>query len=555
MNEVEQITGQLQSVNAELQVDIRSCRLRREGREILRDVKFAIRPGDKVGIIGESGAGKSTLFHAMLGYLSRSDWDVTGSVVYDSKDLLTYSPKEWEAIRGRNFRVLLQEPAISINPAFRIQYQLEQSYKLACPEQKKSQRMKNIVELMYSLNLTPALELLKRFPGELSGGQLQRVSIAMAIGPPCQYLFADEPTNSLDSVISMELIDLLKRLHSDGYARTLVFITHDMSIARALECNRILMLHDGNLVEDQQLRDFIHEPQSKDAKIMIKTNERLNRFSERVNMRELPTVGSEVVGDVQNLSYSYRRRGIVSKRGPDVVHNVSFQLQRGEFLGLIGNSGEGKTTIALSLALLMDEFQGEISILNTGVKELRTYKIHRQFRRQVQVVPQNASTSFDPKQTILENCIECMRGRGLRVDDGLVTYKRLMTYFRISDRCIYKYPHQLSSGEKQRLAIIRALIGNTQVLIADEPFMHLDAGNKERLLRLLLLLKRRKGNPLTCVLIMHDLHLTRNLCNSILIIHEGKILEENSPDAILKSPKYEQTKKLVDATMFLRNSH
>ncbi|KPL06465.1 hypothetical protein AMJ86_08395, partial [bacterium SM23_57] len=237
----------------------------------------------------------------MLGYLSHSDWDVKGSVTYDSKDLLTYSPKEWEAIRGKNFRILLQEPAISINPAFRIQYQLEQSYKLACPTQKKSQRMKRIVELMYSLNLTPAIELLKRFPGELSGGQLQRISVAMAIGPPSQYLFADEPTNSLDSVISMELINLLKRLHSNGYACTLVFITHDLSIARALECNRILMLHDGRLVEDRSLQDFIKESHSKDAQAMIKTNDRLNRFGERECIRDLPAAGFEVVGDVQNL--------------------------------------------------------------------------------------------------------------------------------------------------------------------------------------------------------------------------------------------------------------
>jgi peptide/nickel transport system ATP-binding protein len=219
-------------------------------------------------------------------------------------------------------------------------------------------------------------------------------------------------------------------------------------------------------------------------------------------------------------------------------------------LGLVGNSGEGKTTIALSLALLFDEFRGEISILNTNIKKLRRHKINRHFRHQIQLITQNASTSFDPEQTILENSIECLRGRGVPISAGLNTFKRLMRYFQISERCIKAYPHQLSSGEKQRLAIIRALSGDIRILIADEPFMHLDAANKERLVRLLLLLKRRRNNPLTVVMIMHDLYLARGLCDSILIIHEGKILEEDDPDVIFRSPKQEQTRKLVEASMF-----
>lgn len=471
--------------------------------------------------------------------------------MYNSSDLLSYSPKKWETLRGKNFRILLQEPAISVNPAFRIQYQLDQSYKLACPYLRKSQRRQNIIELMYSLNLTPTVDLLKRFPGELSGGQLQRVSIAMAIGPPSQFLFVDEPTNSLDSVVGMELINLLKKLHFSGFTRTLVFITHDLSIARALNCHRILMIQDGRLVEDRSFQDFVRKPNSKQARGMIKTYDRLYRLSNRERRRSTPKDQLNVIGTVKDLSYSYRRKGIIARRGADVIHQVSFELQQGEFTGLIGNSGEGKTTIALNLAFLLDEFRGDISILETNIKNIRKRRINRRFRNQVQVVTQNASTSFDPKQSILENCIECFKGRGIQINDGLNTFKRLMKYFQVPERCINMFPHQLSSGEKQRLAIIRALSGDIRILIADEPFIHLDAVNKERLIRLLSLLKRRVGNPLTCIMIMHDLNLARSLCDSILIIHEGKILEKNDPDAILKSPKCDPTKKLVEATMFL----
>ena len=533
-----------------LHVTIDSCRLRREGREILKDIKFNINQGEIIGIIGESGAGKSTLFHSILGYLSPSDWEIKGSVVHNSVNLLTYSPKKWEALRGKTFRILLQEPVISVNPAFRIEYQLDQSYKLACPFLPKSQRQKKIIDLMQSLGLSTDEGLLKRYPGEISGGQLQRISIAMAIGPPCKYLFVDEPTNSLDSIISVDLIKLLRKLHKNGHARSLIFITHDLSIARALDCDRILMLKEGRLVEDSIFRDFAASPDSNHAQRMISTQEWLFRFGDQDRIRHTIKEESNVVGEVKNLSYSYPRKGIISKRGPDVIHNMSFKLQQGNFLGLVGNSGEGKTTIALSLALLFNEFRGEISILNTNIKKLRKHKINRRFRHHIQLITQNASTSFDPEQTILENSIECLKGRGVPIDTGLNAFKRLMRYFQISERCINAYPHQLSSGEKQRLAIIRALSGDLRILVADEPFMHLDAANKERLVRLLLILKRRKDNPLTVVMIMHDLYLARGICDSILIIHKGKILEEDNPDVIFRSPKQEQTKRLVDATRF-----
>jgi peptide/nickel transport system ATP-binding protein len=541
---------QAPKLNGGLQVTIDSCQLWRERREILKDIRFNINPGETIGIIGESGAGKSTLFHAMLGYLPPSDWQIKGSVIYDSANLLAYSPKKWETLRGKTFRILLQEPAISVNPAFRIQYQLDQSYRLACPYLPKTQRRKNIVDLMQSLSLTPPEELLKRFPGELSGGQLQRVSIAMAIGPPCHYLFVDEPTNSLDSIISVDLINLLKKMRSSGYIRSLVFITHDLSIARALECNRILMLKGGRLIEDRTFKDLISAPKSKHARRMIATQEWLFGFGDQEKMRTTPKAEADAIGEIKNLSYSYPRKGIISKRGSDVLHGLSFKLRRGKFLGLVGNSGEGKTTIALSLALLFDEIRGEISVLNTNLKKLRQHKINRHFRHQIQLVTQNASTSFDPEQTILENSIECLKGRGVPIIEGLNAFRRLMRYFQISERCIKAYPHQLSSGEKQRLAIIRALSGDIRILVADEPFMHLDAANKERLVRLLLLLKRRRNNPLTVVLIMHDLYLARGLCDSILIIHGGKILEEDDPDVIFRSPRQEQTRRLVEASKF-----
>ena len=239
------------------------------------------------------------------------------------------------------------------------------------------------------------------------------------------------------------------------------------------------------------------------------------------------------------------------KRGSDVIAGISLKLHQGRFVGLIGNSGEGKSTLGLNIAFLMESTAGEVTILNTVMKDLRKQGDHERFRHQVQIITQQAASAFDPNQTILDNFKECLKGRGIDVENGMSVVKRLMKFFQLHERHIYKYPHRISSGEKQRLAIIRSLVGDVRILIADEPFMHLDAENRKRLIKLLLLLKKRPHNPLSCVIIAHDLSLVRGLCDSVAIIHNGKIIEENTPESIYKSPQHRQTRKLVEAYEFL----
>jgi len=530
-----------------LKVEQLSVTAVRGGIEVLKNLSFSIEKGETVALLGESGAGKSTLFKTILQVLRIRGWKQSGKVISQGMEIQGLTPFELEKVRGPKIRCIFQEPALSLNPSLKISRQLKEAIETIEPELTGKEVLERMKEALVNSGLDPDM-ILDKYPGDISGGQRQRVGVAMSICTPTPLLLADEPSNSLDSVTVTELVDTLLRLRNSGYISSLFIVTHDIGILKALDCQRVLYMDQGELFEVGNIQQVLEKPAHPKLAEMISLRnviESMESQSDEVQDKQVPLY------EVANIQFGYRSRSFFSRAKIPILKDVGFEIGKNEFVALVGNSGSGKSTIGKLLTQELKDYQGEILFDGNPMAHYRKGKGKKRFHRDVQIIFQEPADTFDPSLTMRQNLEEGFFAMGLNRDEVEKAFDRLLDKLLLDRRMLDEQPHNLSGGQKQRFALMRAFGSRPSMILADEPFNNLDLIAQQRLIELLLERKQDKERPMSCVLISHDIGVVSKLCERAFVIDDGRIIESGPVDDIVKHSTHPATQRLIQAAAML----
>ena len=498
---------------------------------------FKIKKGECLAIVGESGSGKSvTALTIMRLIRSNSNIKISGNVIYENEDLLELDESKLIKIRGKKISMIFQEPMTSLNPLHNIQKQITECFEIS----EKSNKSK-CINLLKEVGIENPEQRLSHYPHQLSGGQRQRVMIAMAIANNPDLLIADEPTTALDVTIQKQILDLLDKLRK-RYNMSLLLITHDLGIVKDIS-DRVCVMKQGEIVEQNNTNKVFNQPNHSYTKKLINSKPREKKFQNKK---------SEVILSVKNLSVFYKNKNsFLFKKKDDyfqAVKNLSFQIIKGETLGIVGESGSGKSSIAQALIKLVSS-EGSVFFKNKNISDLSEEKF-RPFRKNIQIIFQDPFASLSPRLTIQDIISE-----GLEVHykekskkEIIDLTKQIIIDVGLDYSMLSRYPHEFSGGQRQRIAIARALILNPELIILDEPTSALDMTVQSQIVDLLLNLQEKKN--LTYIFISHDLKIIKALSDKIMVMKSGNIVEFEEKKKIFSRPKDQYTKRLLNSAYF-----
>lgn len=503
-------------------------------RPILHDVSLQADAGEILGVIGESGSGKSMMALSILGLLPRGA-DAAGSIRLDGQELLSMPEREMCRARGTEVSMVFQEPLTALNPLQTIGAQVAETVRI---HRRASRREAAALarQVLARVGLDPARVPPSRYPHQLSGGQRQRVGIAMAIALRPKLLIADEPTTALDVTTQAQILDLLRRLvDEDGMA--LVFITHDLAVVSSF-ADRLAVMRAGAVVEagpTAAILTGLRHPYTRALFLASRHQPALG-----------PPPGAAPLLEVRNLSRSYPTRGLF-RTGPPTraVRDVSFSISTGESLGLVGESGSGKSTLARIVLGLDHPDSGSISIEDKPVQAGST--MPRAQRATLQAVFQDPYGSFNPRHKVARLVAEPFHllddaPTGAALDAAVA---KALTEVGLDSADADRFPHEFSGGQRQRLAIARALILRPRLIVLDEAVSALDVQVRARILDLLADLRRRYG--IAYLFVTHDLTVVRAITDRVMVMRSGEIVESGPTGEVFAAPRHAYTRELLDA--------
>ena len=500
-------------------------------------ISFEVGSQETVALVGESGSGKSVTAHAILKLLPPKA-HCGGKIWFGRENLLKASESRMREVRGQEIGMIFQEPMTSLNPLHTIGHQIIEAvlWHHGLSQTKAESLALNWLE---RVEIPQAKQRLRSYPHELSGGQRQRVMIAMALVNNPKLLIADEPTTALDVTIQAQILDLLKTLQQD-MGMSLLLITHDLGIVKNYS-NRVVVLYNGDLQETNFTKAIFANPTKLYTKKLL-DSEPSGDPAEIFN-------GAETVLSVKNLKVWFPiKRGILQRTVDHIkaVDNVTFQISKGQSLGVVGESGSGKSTLGMALLRLINS-DGKISFQQRELDGLNRLQM-RPFRKKMQIIFQDPFGSLSPRMSVNDIIAE-----GLRLNEKnsrLDQEKRVMEVMQevgLNPELRYRYPHEFSGGQRQRIAIARALVLHPLFLILDEPTSSLDRSVQGQVLDLLRSLQERYD--LTYLFISHDLKVIKAICHEVLVMKEGEVVESGPTEVVLNNPKHEYTRLLVDAVL------
>ena len=489
---------------------------------VVYDFDIRIEAGEIVGIVGESGSGKSMSAHAIAGLLSRKDMKKQGSIVFEGVELLSAQRSILRKIQGDDIAIVFQEPMTSLDPVKTIGYQVEEALRIhsdLSDEELKSAA----IRMMEDVELEDAESLYYKYPHELSGGMRQRVMIAAALICDPKLLIADEPTTALDVTIQAQIIELLKRINKEK-GTAILFISHDLSVVRSL-CSRVLVMNKGRIVESGPTDEIFNNPSEEYTKNLIAAIPKFEKITDATN------VSDNLLLEVKNVSARYRKvTGYFNPKAKQraVVENASFNMYEGEILGLVGESGSGKTTLGKTILGMLNDVDGEI--------------IHHSMMPQM--VFQDPYGSLNPSKTIGWILEEPLRiNTDLSKKARFERAKEMLGLVGLDESFMNRKSRALSGGQRQRVCIALALMLGPKLIIADEPVSALDVTVQEQVINLLLKLNRELG--IAILFISHDLKVVYELCSRIIVMKDGRIVEQGTDEQIYNEPKDPYTKQLL----------
>lgn len=508
---------------------------RRDAIEVVHGLDLEISEGEVVAVVGESGSGKSVTALSVIGLLPENA-HATGSIALRGRELLDLPRSEMRRVRGAEIAMISQDPVASLNPVFTIGFQVIEALRAHDRALGAGAARRRAIELLELVDLPDPARRMKQYPHELSGGQCQRIGIAMALASDPHLLIADEPTTALDVTVQAEVLDVLARLgRREG--RAVLLITHDMGVVAEL-ADRVVVMRDGELVEQGSVREVLMQPVAPYTRQLLSA---VPRIGARPDVVAVSEQDAELVLDVEDLEVTYggRLRGLFR-----AVEGVSLQVRRGEILGLVGESGSGKSTIGRAIIGAAPVTGGTIGV--DGVDMLSAPRgIRRDVRRRIGVVFQNPALSLNPRYTVRQSVTEPLQAiRGLKGSELSDRADDLLASVGLLDRA-GRYPHELSGGQKQRVAIARGVALDPALLIADEPTSALDVSVQAQVLDVFRELQERLR--FACVFVSHDLAVVDELCDSVTVLRGGKVVESGRREQVLQHPTDDYTRRLLAA--------
>lgn len=557
------------------------------------DVSFRIKRGETIGIVGESGSGKSVTALSIMKLIPNPPGKIAGgSILFNSPskgiiDLARLSEKEMQYERGNEIAMIFQEPMTSLNPVFTCGDQLMETI-LLHRKISKEEAKKITIELFEKVELPRPEDIFHSYPHEISGGQKQRVMIAMAMCCNPSLLIADEPTTALDVTVQAKILDLMRHLRDEN-DMSIIFITHDLGVVAEI-ADKVAVMYHGKIVEQGTVWDIFNNPQHPYTKSLLACRPRLDikmkilpvahdfmnvdiegRITEKVQEQKYSSVGEAILLnftdedeikernaflasqppqlEIKNLKmYFPIKRGLFGKVKDYVraVDDVSFNVYPGETIGLVGESGCGKTTLGRAILRLIEPTSGSITFEGKDITHIHKEEL-RKLRKDIQIIFQDPYSSLNPRMTIGEAIIEPMRVNHI-YDSDFHRKKHtieLLEKVNLSKRHFERYPHEFSGGQRQRICIARALALNPKFIICDESVSALDVSVQAQVLNLLNKLKEEFN--FTYIFISHDLSVVKFMSDRIIVMNKGKIEELGYAEDIYANPTSEYTQRLINA--------
>lgn len=502
----------------------------------VNNISLKLEQGEILGIVGESGSGKSVTALSILGLLPypKAYHLEKSSIVFNQTELIGLNNKEFQQIRGNKISFIFQEPMSSLNPLHKIGAQIAESLELH-QNLSKEQIKKRTFELLQLVKIPEPEQRINAYPFELSGGQRQRVMIAMAIANNPQILIADEPTTALDVTIQEQIIDLLLEL-KQKLNMSIIFISHNLRLVHKIS-DHIAVMYKGDLLEYGTAKQVFETPQTSYTKKLISSNLLLNLQQKK---------DSKIILKANDIEVSFpRKKNIWGRVTADfkAVDKVSFDLRQGETLGIVGESGSGKTSLALAVINLL-KHRGNIEILTDN-----EYQNLHQFSKDLQIVFQDPYNSLNPRMTIKQIIEEglTVHFKQLRKSEKINKIKEILKEVNLDESIMDAYPHEFSGGQRQRIALARALILNPKIIILDEPTSALDVTVQAQIVELLKSLQIKY--KISYIFISHDMNAIRAMSHRVMVMKNGKIIEQGVTAQIFEQPQQPYTQQLIKASL------
>ncbi len=508
--------------------------------QAVKDVSFTLRKGQTIALVGESGSGKSVTARAIMKLLTkRARVSDKTEILYAGRDMAHLSDREMRKLRGNRLTMIFQEPMSSLNPVYTIGAQLAEVLRIH-QTISRADAMKRAVELLAEVQIPDPEARVQQYPHQLSGGQRQRVMIAMALANNPDVLIADEPTTALDVTVQAEILNLIKTLKTrNGMA--VILITHDLTVVRQFADHVYVMQH-GLVREEGPTEQVFTNPQHPYTRRLL-GSEPKGHANELTGSPETVLEGRNV-----RVTYSLRKGGAFRGTYHDLqaVDGLSLNLKRGETLGLVGESGSGKTTFGQALMRLNKLTGGEVDFLGHRLDGLDRAGM-KPYRQRMQIVFQDPFSSLNPRMSVRQIIEEGLIVNGIGRDrtDRVDRVRQALRDAGLPDTILSRFPHEFSGGQRQRLAIARAVALEPEFILLDEPTSALDLSVQAQIIDLLRKLQRDKG--LSYLFISHDLKVVRALCHRVVVMQNGKIVEQGPVAEVLENPSTDYTRRLVRA--------
>ncbi|MGJ4887065.1 ABC transporter ATP-binding protein [Bradyrhizobium sp. HKCCYLS3077] len=507
------------------------------GPRIIDGVSIKVEKGETLCVVGESGSGKSVTSLTTMGLLPKNALHaVGGSVKLVGEELLTASDRRLRELRATRMAMIFQEPMTALNPVVPVGRQIDEVLRAHTSLDARARR-KRILDMMEQVHLPDVERIFGSYPHRLSGGQRQRIMIAMALVLEPKLLIADEPTTALDVTTQKQILSLIRELQRD-HGTAVLFITHDMGVVAEI-ADRVAVMRQGRLVETGALDKILRAPE------MDYTRNLLSSVPSLIPRPPRPDSTEPVVLETNDLGKVYRERSFLGKpREVVAAQNVSLTLRKGRTLGIVGESGSGKSTVARCIVRLIDPTSGGVRLAGHEISIL-TRRLLQPHRKRIQIVFQDPYRSLNPRLTVGESIAEGPINYGTSHDKAMARARELLELVGLPADAISRYPHQFSGGQRQRIAIARALALDPDVLVADEAVSALDVSVQAQVLELLDEIQRRLG--IAILFITHDLRVAAQICDEVVVMQKGRIVEQGPAGEILTHPKEAYTKSLLEA--------
>jgi peptide/nickel transport system ATP-binding protein len=502
----------------------------------VHQVSLSILPGQTLCVVGESGSGKSVMATTVMGLLAKELRPSGGEVVLQGESLLGASATRLRALRGRSMGMVFQEPMTALNPVMTCGDQVDELLSTHT-DWPKDQRRAEILRIFERVRLPDPERMLRSYPHQLSGGQRQRIVIAMAVVLKPALIICDEPTTALDVTTQKEILRLIADLQREQGSAVL-FITHDMGVVAEI-ADEVLVMNQGEMVEGGPCEQVLRRPKAE------YTRQLLAAVPGMTPPVAKPAFSGPALLSGQGVGKTYSSRDWMGRnRATAALQNAHVAVHAGETVGIVGESGSGKSTFARCLIRLIDPTEGRILWGTDEVATLPESRL-RPLRNRVQVVFQDPNRSLNPRRTVGQSMVEGAMNFGQSRAEAEALAAELMKQVRLPVEALQRYPSQFSGGQRQRLAIARALACRPQVLVADEAVSALDVSVQAQILNLLREIQGRLG--LGVLFITHDLRVAAQLCDRVIVMHQGHIVEEGPTAELYANPQQDYTRRLLQA--------